>query len=268
MARTRQLKADNFKEAPLIDHLEELRWRVIWSAVAWIVGAGVSFNFLAQIIEFLKQPLYLYAKTKGQTVQIVSLDVTEQLTTSFMVAAFGGLILAMPVIISQVWLFVAPGLTRRERSYAIPFILGSLFAFLLGNAFAYYVALPFALQFLLTFLPGVQAQLTISNYVNAVITPMMLMGVLFQLPVLMFLLAKIGIISSKFFATQRRIAVFAIVVLAAIVTPTADPVNLAISSVPLILLYEVGIFFSRIAERQNARAALYEQQRAALEDDV
>ncbi len=254
MARTRQLKAETFKEAPLIDHLEELRWRIIWAAGAWVIGAGISFNFLGQIIDFLKQPLELYKKTKGQQVMIVSLDVTEQLTTSFMIAAFGGLILAMPVILSQVWLFVAPGLTKRERGYAVPFIFGALFSFLLGNAFAYYAALPFALQFLLTFLPGVTAQLTISNYINAVLTPMVLMGLLFQLPVLMFLISKIGLVSSKFFAAQRRIAVFAIVVLAAIVTPTSDPVNLAIVSVPLIILYEIGILLSKLAERQNARA--------------
>ena len=267
MARTQQLKDSTFKEAPLIDHLEELRWRIIWSVGAWVAGTAISFNFLGQIILFLKQPLDLYAKTRGQSVTIISLDVTEQLTTSFLVAAFGGLILAMPVILSQLWLFVAPGLTRRERGYAIPFIGGSLIAFLMGNAFAYYVALPFALQFLLTFLPGVTAQLTISNYVNAVITPMMLMGVLFQLPVLMFLLAKISIISSKFFIAQRRIAVFAIVILAAVVTPTSDPVNLAISAVPLIVLYEVGIVLAKLAESQNARAARREALAAATTED-
>jgi sec-independent protein translocase protein TatC len=252
--RARRVLEDNFKEAPLLDHLEELRWRIIWSVGAWIVGTGIAFNFLPQILAFLRRPLDLYTSIRGQKVEIISLDVTEQLTTSFLMAAFAGLIVAMPVILTQVWLFVAPGLTRKERGYAVPFIAGSLFAFLLGNAFAYFVALPFALQFLLTFLPGVTAQLTIGNYVNSVITPMMLMGALFQLPVLMFLLSKIGIISSKFYATQRRIAVFAIVVLAAIVTPTSDPVNLAIASVPLILLYEIGIMLARLAERQNARA--------------
>ncbi|NJK43999.1 MAG: twin-arginine translocase subunit TatC [Pleurocapsa sp. SU_196_0] len=182
--------------------------------------------------------------------------------------AAGGLILAMPFLIYQIWAFVAPGLTRRERGYAIPFILGSLLAFVAGLSFAYFVALPFALPFLLSFFPGVKITLSLSEYIGDIITPLVMFGVLFQLPVLMFLLAKIGMISSKFFATQRRIAVFAIVVLAAIITPTADPVNLAIASVPLILLYEVGIFFSRIAERQNARAALYEQQNSALEDTV
>jgi sec-independent protein translocase protein TatC len=262
MARSRELQADNFKEAPLIDHLEELRWRIIWSVVAWIVGAVVSFNFLAQIIQFLKKPLELYAASKGEVVKIISLDVTEQLTTSFLVSAFGGLALAMPIILWQVWAFIAPGLTRRERSYAIPFIGGSLLSFLAGNAFAYYVALPFALQFLLTFLPGVEAQLTIANYINSVITPMMLFGVLFQLPGIMFLLAKISIISSRFFAIQRRMAIFVIVVLAAIVTPTSDPVNLSISAVPLIVLYELGIWLAKVAEAQNARAAKY----AALED--
>jgi sec-independent protein translocase protein TatC len=248
---TRELP-DTFKEAPLVDHLEELRLRIIWSVVAWIVGGFVTFQFLAQVIEFLKRPLDVYAKGLGLDYELQALRVTEQITTAFVIGAFGGLILAMPVILYQLWAFVAPGLTRRERGYAIPFIFGSLLAFALGLSFAYFVALPFSLPLLIGFLPGVKFQPTISEYVGDIIGPMLLFGLLFQLPVLMFLIAKIGIISSHFFAQQRRIAVFLIVVVAAIVTPTQDPVTLGVASVPLILLYEVGIFLARFAERQNA----------------
>jgi sec-independent protein translocase protein TatC len=248
---TRELK-ENFKEAPLIDHLEELRFRIIWSAVAWIAGGFITFANLALAIDLLKRPLELYTKSRGIVVELVSLRVTEQLSASFMVAALGGLILAMPVLIYQVWAFVAPGLTRRERGYAIPFIGGSIIAFVSGISFAYFVALPFAMQFLIDFLPGVKPTLTIGDYVSDIVTPLAIFGLLFQLPVLMFLIAKIGIISSKFFADQRRIAVFGIVVLAAIITPTSDPVNLAIASLPIVLLYELGIGLARLAERQNA----------------
>jgi sec-independent protein translocase protein TatC len=248
---TRELK-ENFKEAPLIDHLEELRFRIIWSAVAWIVGGFITFANLALAIDLLKRPLELYTKSRGIVVELVSLRVTEQLSASFMVAALGGLILAMPVLIYQVWAFVAPGLTRRERGYAVPFISGSIVAFVAGISFAYFVALPFAMQFLIDFLPGVKPTLTIGDYVSDIVTPLAIFGLLFQLPVLMFLIAKIGIISSKFFSDQRRIAVFGIVVLAAIITPTSDPVNLAIASLPIILLYELGIGLAKLAERQNA----------------
>jgi sec-independent protein translocase protein TatC len=246
---------ETFKEAPLLDHLEELRLRIIWSVVAWIVGGVVTFQFLGKIVEFLKRPLDVYAKGLGLNYELQALRVTEQITTAFVIGAFGGLILAMPVILYQLWAFVAPGLTRRERGYAIPFIFGSLLAFAAGLSFAYFVALPFSLPFLIGFLPGVKFQPTISEYVGDVIGPMVLFGLLFQLPVLMFLIAKIGIISSRFFALQRRIAIFAIVVLAAIMTPTQDPVTLGIASVPLILLYEVGIWLAKIAERQNAALA-------------
>ncbi len=249
---TRELQNETFKEAPLLDHLEELRHRIIWSAVAWIVGTGITFANLATAIDILKRPLEAYSKTKGVTVELVSLRVTDQLSASFLVAAFGGLMLAMPMLIFQLWSFVAPGLTRRERRYAIPFIGGSIIAFLSGIAFAYFIALPIALQFLIDFLPGVKATPNISDYITDIITPLAMFGLLFQLPVIMFLIAKIGIISSAFFIAQRRIAVFGIVVLAAFVSPTTDPVNLAISSVPLILLYEVGIWLAKLAERQNA----------------
>ncbi len=260
---SKELQSENFKEAPLIDHLEELRFRIIWSAVAWIVGTGITFANLATAIDILKRPLEAYSKTKGIAVELVSLRVTEQLSASFLVAAFGGLILAMPVLIFQLWAFISPGLTRRERRYAVPFIGGSIIAFIAGISFAYFIALPIALQFLIDFLPGVKATLTIGDYITDIITPLAMFGILFQLPVIMFLLAKISIISSRFFIAQRRIAVFGIVVLAAVVSPTTDPVNLAISSVPLILLYEVGIFLAKLAERQNAVLAA----KGLLEED-
>jgi sec-independent protein translocase protein TatC len=265
MARSRQIQSDSFKEAPLLDHLEELRWRIIWAVVAWIVGSGVTFQFLGVVSEILKRPLEVYAN--GRDYELVQLRIGEGFTTSFVIAAAGGLILAMPFILYQVWAFIAPGLTKRERGYAIPFIFGSLLAFAAGLSFAYFVALPFALPFLLSFFPGVKVTLQLGDYIGDIITPLVMFGLLFQLPVLMFLISKIGIISSAFFAAQRRIAVFAIVILAALVTPTTDPVNLAISAVPLILLYEVGILLSRIAERQNLRAAkLAALQEPALDD--
>ncbi len=260
---TKELQSENFKEAPLLDHLEELRLRIIWSAVAWIAGGFVTFANLAFAIDLLKRPLLLYTQTKGIDVELVSLRVTEQLSASFMVAALGGLILAMPILIYQLWAFIAPGLTRRERGYAIPFIGGSILAFVAGISFAYFVALPFAMQFLIDFLPGVKPTLTIGDYVSDIVTPLALFGLLFQLPVIMFIIAKIGIISSQFFANQRRIAIFGIVVLAAIITPTSDPVNLAIASVPIVLLYELGIALARLAERQNAVLAA----KGLLEDD-
>ena len=264
MARRQQLNDSSFKEAPLIDHLEELRWRIIWAVVAWIAGSAVTFNFLPIVSEILKRPLEVYAN--GRDFELVQLRIAEGFTTSFVISAAGGLVLAMPFILYQLWAFIAPGLTRRERGYAIPFIFGSLLAFAAGLSFAYFVALPFALPFLLAFFPGVKVTLQLADYIGDILTPLVMFGVLFQLPVLMFLLAKISIISAKFYAVQRRIAVFGIVVLAAVVTPTGDPVNLAILAVPLILLYEGGILLAKLAELQNARAARREALAATTTD--
>ncbi len=265
MARTRQLKDSSFKEAPLIDHLEELRWRIIWAVVAWIAGSAVTFNFLPFVSDLLRRPLEVYAN--GRNFELVQLRIAEGFTTSFVIAAAGGLVLGMPIILYQLWAFIAPGLTRRERGYAIPFIFGSLLAFTAGLSFAYFVALPFALPFLLSFFPGVKVSLQLGDYIGDIITPLVMFGVLFQLPVLMFLLSKIGIITAKFYAAQRRIAVFGIVVLAAVITPTGDPVNLAIAAVPLILLYEIGIVLARIAESQNSRAAKLSAAATPTDDD-
>jgi sec-independent protein translocase protein TatC len=268
MARTRELTQDNFKEAPLLDHLEELRLRIIYAVVAWIIGTIICFNFLGVLIELLKRPLLVYAEGRFKT-DLIALSTTEPFTTGFLISGVGGLILAMPVLIYQVWAFIAPGLTRRERGYAFPFIFGSIFAFLCGVAFAYFVALPFAMPFLIGFLPGVTVTPRIGEYIPEVLTPIFMFGVLFQLPVLMFLLGKIGMITSQFLASGRRIALFAIVAIAAIITPTGDPFNLAISSVPILLLYEMGINLVRIAEKQNARAAALQAARDAqleLED--
>ena len=145
MARTRQLKDSTFKEAPLIDHLEELRWRIIWAVVSWIVGSAVTFNFLPVVSDILKRPLEVYAK--GRDFELVQLRIAEGFTTSFVIAAAGGIVLAMPFMLYQLWAFIAPGLTKRERGYAIPFIFGSLLAFAAGLSFAYFVALPFALPY-------------------------------------------------------------------------------------------------------------------------
>lgn len=244
------------REAPLMEHLEELRNRLIWSIVAWAVMTAVAFTFRVQILAALKRPLDAYNASASIKAELIVLNITEPFLTAFKVAAFGGLALALPFIVYQVWAFIAPGLYDHERRLAVPFILGAGFSFALGAVFAYFVLLPFAVPFLLGFLGDVVTpQISIGMYMGQVVTFLALMGILFEMPVVSYLLAKLGLLTSRFLINNWRIAVVLLVTLAAIITPTVDVVNLSLVSVPLMLLYGVSILLVRWAERKQPKEA-------------
>ncbi|RIH82180.1 Sec-independent protein translocase protein TatC [Meiothermus luteus] len=244
------------REAPLMEHLEELRNRLIWSIVAWAVMTAVAFTFRVQILAALKRPLDAYNASASIKAELIVLNITEPFLTAFKVAAFGGLALALPFIVYQVWAFIAPGLYDHERRLAVPFILGAGFSFALGAVFAYFVLLPFAVPFLLGFLGDVVTpQISIGMYMGQVVTFLALMGILFEMPVVSYLLAKLGLLTSRFLINNWRIAVVLLVTLAAIITPTVDVVNLSLVSVPLMVLYGVSILLVRWAERKQPKEA-------------
>ena len=243
-----------FKEAPLLAHLEELRLRLIYAVVFWAIGSGVAWTYHNQLFNLLRKPLDSFIASGGK-VTITALRLTDQLTTALQISLFGGIILALPFVVYQVWAFVAPGLTKSERRWGAPFILGVGFSFGLGAAFAYFVILPYATSFLLGgFLPNVTNNLTIAEYVNDILMYLGIFGLLFELPITMFLLSKIGLLNPKLLSSMRRYAIFAIFAASAILTPTTDLVNMMMMAGPLIILYEIGIVLSGIAVRQNARA--------------
>jgi len=248
------------QEAPLVEHLEELRARIIKALLAWVVGMGVAWTFRVQLLEILKRPLNVATQVRGIEANLYQQTITEGFIVSLKIAAFGGLILAMPFIVYQIWAFIAPGLYPHERRLAIPFILGAGFSFAVGVVFSYYVLLPFAVPFLLGFLGDqVVPLLTIDKYMSQVLMYMTVVGLMFELPVLSYLFTKLGLLNWQFLAKNRRIAIIVIVTLAAVITPTADPFNLALLSVPLLLLYEMSIWVSRIAGRGMSRAEADEQ---------
>lgn len=237
------------KEAPLSEHLEELRARLIKALLAWGLGMAVAYNYRTPLLELLKRPLEQAELTHGLSVDLIVLTITEPFTTALQIAAFGGLVLALPVVAYQVWAFVAPGLYPSERKLAVPFLVGAGFSFAVGVAFAYQVLLPFAVPFLVGFLGDVVTpQISIGGYISQIVMYLALMGILFEIPVLSYLLAKLGLVTGKFLAQNRKYALVIIVALAALITPTADPFNLALLSVPLLLLYELGIWIARLAE--------------------
>ncbi|MER3452031.1 MAG: twin-arginine translocase subunit TatC [Thermus sp.] len=244
------------KEAPLVEHLEELRSRLLWSILAWAVATGVAWSFRIQLLDWLKRPLDLAARQNGIQVNLIVLDITEPFLVSLKVAAFGGLVLVLPFIVYQIWAFIAPGLYEHEKRLAVPFLLGAGFSFALGALFAYYGFLPFAIPFLLGFLGDVVTpQISIGRYMGQVLLMMAVMGLVFEMPVVSYLLARLGILSSSFLARNWRIAVVLLLTLAAIITPTVDVVSLAIVSLPLLVLYWISVLVARLAERQRPKEA-------------
>jgi sec-independent protein translocase protein TatC len=232
---------DDGKNLTLLEHLHELRSRLVKAAIAIVAGAAVTAVFYNQLFELLKAP----AAASG--VEFIYTEPAEGIGTIFKVVLTAGLILAMPVVIYQAAMFVGPGLTRQEKRLFLLLLGPVTVLFLSGVAFGYFVALPPALNFLFS-LTIATPQIRIGSYVNTVTSLLFWIGMTFQTPLVMFALAKVHITNAAFFARHRRYAVIIAFVLAAIITPTFDPVNQTIIALPIIVLYEVGILLSRLAK--------------------
>ena len=229
----------------LIEHLEELRRRIFIVIIAWGVGATVAFVYRLQLIGWLRAPL-------PANIELNVFKLTEQFTVSMQVAAFFGLLLASPIILGQVWGFIAPGLHKEEKRWAIPFVFFSVLAFLSGVMFSYYVILPPSVRILLSFLQGtVENEITVASYITTLLALMAVMGIIFEMPVIGFLLARIGLLKANFLSQYRRYAVIIGVTLAAVITPTGDPFSLALVAIPLLILYEMTIVVVRLSQRRN-----------------
>lgn len=228
----------------LIEHLEELRWRILVAVVAWLIGAGITFVFNETVLAVLKAPL-----PEGVTLYVF--NITESFTASIQIAGFFGLVLASPILLSQIWGFIAPGLYKEEKRWAVPFVLLATLAFAGGVAFAYYVVLPMSIPILLGFLGDqVTSALGIGQYISNILGLMAILGLVFEMPILGFLLAKIGLLRTEMLSGIRRYAVVANIVLAALITPTGDPFTLALVAVPLVVLYELTVVVVRLSQRR------------------
>jgi sec-independent protein translocase protein TatC len=224
----------------LVEHLEELRQRLIRATIALVITTAFSVIFAKRILQALIVPL------GGNLPQAVR--PTETFVIFMKVALMAGLALAMPVIIYQFARFVAPGLTRRERRYLYILVPGASLLFAVGLLFAYFIMLPFAVRYLYNFLGDVVRQdWTIDYYISFITTFMIAVGLVFETPLLVFILAKMGVISQQALSKNRKYAIVAALVIAAVITPTPDPFNQLLVAAPLWILYEVGIFLARFA---------------------
>ncbi len=233
---------------PLREHFSELRSRAFICMVALLIGSAICFYFYQEILNLLITPT---RRVAGDDVSIIYTEVTELLATTVKVSLLGGLVLALPVILYHTVRFVAPGLTPRERRILFSFLPAALLAFVGGMAFGYFVMIPPALKFLLTFGGDVAEPLIrISNIVNIMIRLLFWLGIAFETPLVMYVLAVLGIVNARGFSRFRRLWLVVAFVIAAAITPTIDPLNQAIVAGPLIVLYEVGVLLARIAGRR------------------
>jgi sec-independent protein translocase protein TatC len=229
----------------LWDHIEDLRKHLLRSLLALALAVGVSFIFTQPLIKYLAVPV-------GGLNELKAIDVTESISVFMKVALLSGLALSLPYIAFEFWLFAAPGLRPRSRSFGLIAIPLATLLFLCGMAFAYYVMMPTALPFLLNFM-GIQAELRPASYYNFITGVMFWIGVSFEFPLVIYALTSIGFIKPQILVEQWRLAIIIIALLAAAITPTVDPVNMALVMGPMTLLYFIGIGLSKIAYRDRLR---------------
>jgi len=251
--------------APLIEHLAELRTRLIRSVLAFVVGMLISYGFSKPIFDFLSDPICTQLIESTGECGLIFTGLQKGFTTALRISMFGGFILAFPVIGFQLWQFVAPGLYAKEKGAFLPFLLASPVLFLIGAAFAFYAVLPLAFDFFLGYqnigpegaealdgpsAVGITFLGTIDEYLGLTMKFVLAFGLTFQLPVLMTLLAKSGLISAKALTSTRKYAIVAILGLAAVITPP-DVITQIIMFTVIYGLYELSIMLVKMVDRQR-----------------
>ena len=249
--------------APLLEHLAELRNRLMTAMGAVVIGFVICFIFVDPIFMFMVQPFQTamavaHPERAGESIQLINTGAFGFFSVKMQIALFGGIVFAFPVIAWQAYAFIAPGLYRKERAAVAPFLLAAPIMFALGGAFVFYVAMPFALNFALTqevtsgpvqvtYLPKVE------EYMGLVTTLVLAFGLMFQLPVVLSLLGRIGIVSSSLLQKGRRYAIVGIAAFSALVTPN-DVISMFVMAVPVYLLYEISIWIVTAMEKTRAKA--------------
>jgi sec-independent protein translocase protein TatC len=236
---------DDLKEMPFLQHLDELRTRLIRSVLGVIVGATICYYWSAEIFKLLTSPLF----TTFADAQLIGTGPAEAFMVKLKTAVAAGLIVSCPWIFFQAWRFIAPGLLPSERKFAVPFVVASSFFFLAGNLFCYELVLPTAFVFFAEEFQsiGLHPAIRISEYLSFVVKLMLVFGIVFEMPVLSYFLGRLGIISSAWLLSTLRYAIVIIFIIAAIFTPP-DVVSQLLLAIPLLVLYGLSILIVRAVE--------------------
>jgi sec-independent protein translocase protein TatC len=237
-----------------LDHLEELRKRVVYSLIAVAVGFGACWWKVEVIYGVMQRPIMDVLRANGMSEKLVYLNPTEPFNLYLKIAALAGLFLTSPFVLYQVWMFISPGLYRNEKRYAVPFMVSTIALFVTGGYFGYKIVYPRALEFLIHFGRQFQPMITIGEYTSLFLSIILGMGLIFEMPILVFFLALMGIITARFMWKNFRYAILVIFVIAAIVTPTPDIVNMCVFAAPMILLYVFSIGVAWIVHPKQRQA--------------
>ncbi|MFC2066274.1 twin-arginine translocase subunit TatC [Chloroflexota bacterium] len=237
--------SDGEPKLTVLGHIVELRNRLIKSVIAIAVGSIVCFIFRDYIVNILKLP------SGGVDLQFI--EMTEMMGTYMRISLFGGIALAMPYLVYHAIMFVSPALTRREKNYVYVILPWIALMFMGGVLFGYFILVPPATKFLLTFGSNVATpQIRVGNYIAIVTRLLLAIGLVFEMPVVTTFLARIGIVKAKWLADKRKIAIVFAFILAAIITPTFDPINQSLVALPLVVLYEISILLAKLVQRKEA----------------
>ncbi len=234
-------------EMSFLDHLEELRWRLIYAIIGIVIGSVVAWIFIEPLVEVV---LLKPARDSGAVLQ--NLRPFGQLFLFVQVSIVVGIVITLPNLFYQLWRFISPALKKTEKKYIFSIVIFSTLCFLAGIAFAYFVMLPLALKFAVEFgTEAIKNEFAINEYMSIIISVMLAAGFIFELPMVSFFLTKLGILTPAFMKKYRRHAIVIILVLAAFLTPGADPISQIVLAVPLVLLYEISIFISKISMKKS-----------------
>ena len=249
----------------VVEHLEELRRRLIICAIAFVIGSIVAYIIYPQLLHILKLPLTHGGRIAGLNVTLSVRGVTEAFFIKLKVSIFAGALFASPVTLWQVWRFITPGLAQGEKRYAIPFVLGSLGLFGAGATVAYLV-LPEALGFLLHFAKGFNSIIFIGDYVTFFLFMILAFGITFEIPLVLVLLAAARVISAAWLSRYRRHAIVLAFIIGAIATPSQDPYSNTLMAVPLYIMYEIALIVIKGMERARRRRGDQGQIEETVED--
>lgn len=244
---------DDLPRMSLLEHLEELRRRILRSLIAVAVAFGLCWAFVEELFLFLERPIRTYLP-EGQKLAIFG--VPDAFLLYFKVAALAAVFVASPYVLYQAWCFIAPGLYRQERRWSLAFVLIGSFFFLAGGVFAYFIAVPFAIEFLLGLGERFEQVIAVDRYLRFEMTLILGLGVMFELPIFIFSLAQMGVVTPRYLMRHFRWAVLIIFVIAAVITPTPDVVNLCIFAVPTIVLYLLGVGAAALVQRRKRQEAM------------
>lgn len=257
-AGTAQSRLEQLQAMSFLEHLEELRRRIIYSVLFVLAGFMACWWKAEVIFQYMQRPIVTALAAHKMDTQLVYLNPTEPFNLYIKIGLFAGVFVASPFILYQVWAFIAPGLYRNERRYVLPFMFSTVALFVAGGAFGFEFVYPAALDFLVGYGQGLKPMITIGEYTDLFMTIILGLGLVFEMPILVFFLSLMGIVSAKWMWDNLRYSILVIFIIAAILTPTTDIMNMCIFAAPMIALYLLSIGVAWLvhpARRNKAKAA-------------